>query len=86
MCVGDFLIDINKSHMILACCMISIIMKMDMHIYDCTKHDYSDIYCFIYLFIYDSCFEKALFIIKIFLENGRTCYLVYITRTVAQQY
>ena len=44
------------------------------------------IYLFIYLSIYDSRFEKTLFIIKIFLENGRTCYLVGVTRTVAQQY
>ena len=65
--------------------LIKIIMKVDMHLYDCTKHDYSDICCFIYLFIYNLCFEKALLIIKMFLENGRTCYLVGVTSTVAQQ-
>ena len=44
------------------------------------------IYLPVYLFSYfDSCFEKIYFI-KNVLENSRTCYLVGVTRTVAQQY
>ena len=63
--------------MILARCMIKIIMKVD--IYMCARsmiiHIFIDlfIYLFIYLFniqyIYDSCFEKVLFIKNIFGER-----------------
>ena len=71
---------------------------MYIYIYDCTKHDYSNIfidlfiiYLFIYLFIYliFSIFPihvlREFYLLKMFLENGRMCYLVGITRTVAQQ-
>ena len=64
--------------MILARCMIKIIMKVDIYIYMCARsmiiHIFIDlfIYLFIYLFniqyIYDSCFEKVLFIKNIFGE------------------
>ena len=69
--------------------LIKIIMKVDMHLYDCIIIQILLIYLFIYLSAYlfsyfDSCFEKIYFI-KNVLENGRTCYLVGVSRTVAQQ-
>ena len=69
--------------------LIKIIMKVDMHLYDCMIIQILLIYLFIYLFIYLVILIHVLrrfILLKIFLENGRTCYLVGVTRTVAQQY